>query len=345
MGVKKKMIQVGCGGFGAYWLEVVMPRVHSFAEVIAAVDVNEDALKNAEKFAGLSPDKCYTSLEKALMENDADFVNVVVPPQFHENVIDVAIAAGVDVICEKPLGDSMESSIRICQKVKAAKRKLAVTMSHRFEVEKQTVEAMVKSGDYGKLNYVVSRLTTKRMVQTEASLETMISGALIHNLDTVRGICGCNAKTVYANCWVGAPELSFAVSGLAILEMENGTRAVLEESFANGFGMDGWSDEYLRAECTHATIVADHRKVTVKSDMGYPYPKSAEIPLQEKKYWDHALIIHDFILWLDGGAPPVTQYEENIQCCALTYAAIESMRTGKVVDVQEYLKKSMEKCF
>ncbi len=342
MNVKKKMIQVGCGGFGAYWLEVIMPRVSSFAEVTAAVDVNEDALKNAQKFVGLGPEKCYTSIQKALEENEADFLNVVVPPQFHESVIDAAIAAGLDIICEKPLGDSLESSIRICQKVKAAGRKLAVTMSHRFEVEKQTVETMVKSGAYGKLNYVVSRLTTKRMLQSGSTPETLISGALIHNLDTIRGICGCNAKTVYANCWIGAPELSSAVSGLVILEMENGTRAVLEESFANGSGMDGWSDEYLRAECTQATIVADHRQVTVKSDMGYPYPRSAQMPLLENKYWDHALIIHDFVRWLDGGTPPVTQYEENLQCCALTYAAIESVRTGKVVDVQEYLRKSLE---
>lgn len=343
MSVKKKMIQVGCGGFGAYWLEVIMPRVNPFAEVVAAVDVNEAALKNAEKFVGLKPEKCYTDLQKALMENEADFVNVVVPPEFHENVIDAAIAAGVDVICEKPLGDSIESSIRICRKIKAAGRKLAVTMSHRFEVEKQTVEAMVKSGDYGKLNYVVSRLTMKRTPHYESSPETLISSALIHNLDTIRGICGCNAKSVYANCWVGAPELSSGVSGLAIVEMENGTRAVFEESFVNGSGMDGWSDEYLRAECTNATIVADHRKVTVRSDMGYPYPKSAEIPLLEQEYWDHALIIHDFVRWLDGGDPPKTMYEENLQCCALTYAAIESVRTGQVIDVQEYLKQHMEK--
>ena len=125
--------------------------------------------------------------------------------------------------------------------------------------------------------------------------------------------------------------------------MENGTRAVFEESFVNGSGMDGWSDEYLRAECTNATIVADHRKVTVRSDMGYPYPKSAEIPLLEQEYWDHALIIHDFVRWLDGGDPPTTMYEENLQCCALTYAAIESVRTGQVIDVQEYLKQHMEK--
>ena len=74
MSVKKKMIQVGCGGFGAYWLEVIMPRVNPFAEVVAAVDVNEAALKNAEKFVGLKPEKCYTDLQKALMDASMSFL-------------------------------------------------------------------------------------------------------------------------------------------------------------------------------------------------------------------------------------------------------------------------------
>lgn len=338
MSDKKKMIQVGCGGFGEYWLEVLMPRISSFAEVVAAVDVNVEALKNARRFVGLSPERCYTDIGRALEENEADFVNVVVPPQFHESVIDAAIAAGLDVICEKPLGDSIESCVRICQKVKAAGRKLAVTMSHRFEVEKQTVEDMVKSGKYGKANYIVSRLTMKRMSNmSEDSPEKLISGALIHNMDTIRGICGCNVKSIYADCWNPYPELLSSSSGLVIMEMEDGTRAILEESFANGSGLDGWSDEYLRAECAYATIVADHRKVTVTSDMGYPHPKYAEIPLRENEYWDHALIIRDFVRWLDGGEPPITWYGENLQCCAMTYAAIESVRTGKVINVQDYL--------
>ena len=346
MSTKKRMIQVGCGGFGEYWLGVIIPRVKPFAELVAAVDVNPEALENAKK-AGLSPDKCYTDLKKALAENKADFVNVVVPMYLHETIIDAAIDAGLDIICEKPLGHNMESCARIYRKVKAAGRKLAVTMSHRFEVEKQTVEEMVKSGDYGKVNYIVSRLTMKRSMErnSDSSPESIISNALIHNLDTIRGICGCNAKTVYANAWLSQSEISPAPSALVILEMENGTRAVLEESFANGSGLDGWSDEYLRAECTYATIIADHRKITVQSEMGYPYPKSAQMPLLERDYWDHSLIIQKFTEWLDGGEAPVTQVEENIYCCALTFAAIESVKIGKTVDIPEFLKAHMEESF
>ena len=342
MSEMKKMIQVGTGGFGVYWLESIIPRVSDFARLVAAVDVKAEALKNAVVLAGLPKEKCYTDLRRALKENKADFVNVVVPPEFHEAVIDEALEAGMDIVCEKPLGKDMEASVRIRNKVKAAGRKLAVTMSHRFEVEKQTVEALARSGAYGEIDYVVSRLTMARSEENhgENKAETLISSALIHNMDTVRGICGCNAKTVYANCWTGGP--GSAPSGLVIMEMENGVRAVLEESFANGTNLDGWSDEYLRVECREASIEADHRTVTVRSDRGYPFPKRAQMPLLQGEYWDHALIIRRFVEWLEGGSMPVTEMEDNLQCCALTYGAIESIQTGKAVDVQEFYRKHMQ---
>lgn len=345
----KRFIQVGTGGFGEYWCSTVLPRVASFARPVAAVDINAQALQNARRFLDLPEERCYLDLQKALHEVEADFVNIVVPPQMHESVIDIAIAHGLDVVCEKPLGGNMAACVRIYNKVKSSGRKLAVTMSHRLEVEKQTVQSMVESGKYGKLQYIVSRLALRRgdtsrqePLTAEKLVASLINNGLIHNLDTMRGVSGSNAKTVYVNGWASAlAGYANAASALVILEMENGVRAMLEASHANASALDGWSDEYLRAECALGTIVADHRKVTVRSDLGYPYPETAAIPLRQASYWDHALVIHDFVRWLDGGEPPTTNLDENLYCCALTYAAVESALTGTIVDVRQFLERHL----
>lgn len=149
-----------------------------------------------------------------------------------------------------------------------------------------------------------------------------------------------NVKTVYADYWPHTDNGEYiGWSGLTMLEMTNGVRASLEESFANGSTLDGWSNEYLRAECTDGTIIASHKKVTLRSDCSLPYPQEAEMPLAKGDYWDHALIIRSFIRWLDGGDAPVTCIDDNMQCAALMFAAIESAKTGKKIDVQEYLRK------
>lgn len=345
----KRFIQVGTGGFGEYWCSTVLPRVASFATPVAAVDVRPQALQNARQYLGLPQERCYTDLETALREVEADFVNIVVPPQIHESVIDAAIAHNLDIVCEKPLGGDMDACVRIYRKVKAAGRKLAVTMSHRLEVEKQTVQSMVESGKYGKLQYIVSRLALRRgdvarrePMTAENLVASLVNNGLIHNLDTMRGVSGSNAKSVYLNGWTSSLDgYADAASSLAILEMENGVRASLEFSYGNASAMDGWSDEYLRAECAYGTIVADHRKVTVRSDFGFPYPETAAVPLRRAPYWDHALVLHDFVRWLDGGEAPTTNLEENLNCCALTYAAVESAMTGTVVDVAQFLERHL----
>ncbi len=342
----KKFIQIGTGGFGQYWCRNVHLKMAGTTQAEAAVDVNPDALRNAVEFLHLPPEACYTDARRAFSEHRADFAVIVVPPQFHEEMIDLALEHGMDILCEKPLADTMEACCRIYRKVKKTGRKLVVTMSHRFEVEKQAVETLVKSGVYGKPNYIQSRLTLKRSCVRDVVHEdpaSLITGGLIHNLDTVRGICGCNAQTVYADCWVfeNAPDHTSGTSGMVHVRMENGVRAAFEESCANAACLNGWSDEYLRVECAGAAIIADHKKIEIRSDLGYPHARCAQIPLPQQKYWDHCLLVQQFLDWQDGGPAAPTNLEDNMQCCALTFAAVESLRTGNPVNVQEYLAKFM----
>ena len=57
-----KMIQVGTGGHGAGWCKLFLPpnMQDGLIEVVAAVDINPEALKNARAFLDLRADQCYT---------------------------------------------------------------------------------------------------------------------------------------------------------------------------------------------------------------------------------------------------------------------------------------------
>ena len=101
---KYRMIQVGTGGQGNGWCARFLPPniADGRIEPVAAVDVNPDVLINAQQHLGLPPEKCYTDIERAFDENAADFCTVVVPPAFHESVVDVALAHDMHIISEKP---------------------------------------------------------------------------------------------------------------------------------------------------------------------------------------------------------------------------------------------------
>src|SRR5207244_8737654 len=100
---------------------------------------------------------CHTDRPAAFAAPPADFCTVVVPPNRHEAVVDAALAHGLDILCEKPIADTMAGSLRIAGKVKEAGRKMAVTMSHRFDQDKTTLRDIIRSGRLGKVNTVSCR--------------------------------------------------------------------------------------------------------------------------------------------------------------------------------------------
>ena len=98
-----RVIQVGTGGRGGYWCSQILPPniKDGLIKVVAAVDINPDVLGNACEHLGLSEEKCYTDIVRAFDENEADFCTIVVPPAFHEEVIDIALAHEMHILSEK----------------------------------------------------------------------------------------------------------------------------------------------------------------------------------------------------------------------------------------------------
>jgi predicted dehydrogenase len=357
---KLKFIHVGTGNFGMYWGRSVIPNISHFAECVAAVDIDPEAIENFKALKLLPENKHYTDLRTALEENKCDFIVIVVMPHARMPIYDLAIEFGVDVLCEKPAAGTMDDYVTVYRKMKAAGRKIAVTMSHRYEREKQTLEHMVKSGAFGKLNYIYGRLSMKRskdifrryegtdpaMLTPYHKARRSLSEGVIHELDTFRGIAGANAVKVYCQYWMFDPEdgsENHPATVLSQMTMDNGVRCLIEHSNAYALTTNGWANAHFRAECAQATLIADNKKVTLLSDMGLPYPAKAEMPLKDGEYFDHSLLAYDFCNWLNGGPEPQTSLEDNMQCAALTFAALESAFSGKEVDVQEFLKIHMGK--
>ena len=248
---EKKFILVGCGAAGRSWVVNTMrPLVFDTqqAEPVAVADINPESLGFAGEGYSLPVEKTYTDMKKAFDENEADFVIVVVPPTQHELVVDQALAHGMDILSEKPITDSMESTVKVYKKVKRAGRKMAVTMSHRYDQDEQSLEREIKSGKYGALDYLVGRNTWNcrkypawGAFRYEIPDPLLIEG-VVHHFDIIRALSGSNAKSVFACSWNPAwSEFKGDAMGLFFLEMENGVKASYEGAKANATTLNGWS--------------------------------------------------------------------------------------------------------
>lgn len=346
-----RYILVGTGGHGLHWCRDVLPRLVELGKAIpaAVVDTNPEMHRNAQEHLGLPPERCYTDLSRALEENPANFIIIVVPPAYHERVVDAALAHDLHILSEKPIADTMEACCRIYHKVSRAGKKMAVTMSHRFDQDKQSLEAAIKSGAYGPLNYVVHRFThnCKKFAswgkfRHEIPDPLLIEGT-VHHFDILRALTGANAEMVYAQTW-NPPWGEYAGDSTALinLRMTNGIHCLYEGAKANATTMNGWGNDYLRAECEHGTLELDRRKLRVLRDGGWGPPQAEELPLLERDVWINPWIAEMFCDWLEGGSPPPTHLEDNLQCAALLFAAVESAHSGQPVQVQKYLEKHLQ---
>lgn len=352
-----RMIQVGTGGMGNGWCHRFLPKAveAGLIEVVAAVDVVPAMLVNAREGLGLPAERCYTDIEEAFSTHKADFCTVVVPPAFHESIIDAGLKHGLHILSEKPIADTVVGSCRIAGKVSRAGRTMGVTMSHRFDQDKTTLRDAIRDPASGELDYLVGRFTDDcreygrwGAFRHDIVDPLMIEGA-VHHLDILADLAGAPCTTIYARTWNPRwGEFGGDSQALVTMDFANGRHATYEGATSNALRLNGWGQEYVRAECEHATVVLDHRRVerfpalsSAERSTERRAGQGEEIPLLDADHsWSHSWLIEQFVAWLDGGPAMETNVEDNLQSVALIFAAIESSRTGRPVDVQAFLAEA-----
>jgi predicted dehydrogenase len=171
----------------------------------------------------------------------------------------------------------------------------------------------------------------------------MIEGA-VHHLDILADLSGGLCDVLYAQTW-NPPWGEYAgdSQGLVTMHFANDTRAIYEGAKTNAVGLNGWTREYIRAECEGGTLIMGQRHLEV-----FPYDPASrwsehregegqEIPLLQQAKWANTWLIEQFVRWLAGGEPMETNVEANLQSVALVFAAIKSSHTGLPVRVQDML--------
>lgn len=120
-----------------------------YARSVAGCDLS------AEKLAASKaeyPDLFYTSDYDAMLARpDVDIVAIYTPDAHHAEHIVKAFEAGKDVICTKPLVNSLEHAARILEAGRRTGRKLLVGQSSRFFEPMRRQRAELERGAYGGL--------------------------------------------------------------------------------------------------------------------------------------------------------------------------------------------------
>jgi predicted dehydrogenase len=93
----------------------------------------------------------YTDIEDLLEADDLRAVVVATPNHLHEPHVLSAIAAGKDVLCERPLALTARGVERIVNAAARGNRKVFVANNHRFRSDVQALAGFLRGGELGKL--------------------------------------------------------------------------------------------------------------------------------------------------------------------------------------------------
>ena len=217
-----KALLVGAGGMGRSWGNNL--KDHAEVEVAGWVDIRPGAAAEAADGLQLSGLHTGDDLGRALAEAKPDFVVDVTVPEAHREVTLQALAAGVPVLGEKPMADSMEHAREMVAASEKAGKLYMVSQSRRYDARIHAYRKLIveQIGTPGILNsdfYIGAHFGGFR----DEMASVLLLDMAIHTLDAARYVSGADPVSVY--CEEFNPAWSWYkgdASATALFEMTGG---------------------------------------------------------------------------------------------------------------------------
>ena len=142
-----KVAVIGAGGMLQYHAAGFK---EAGAEIVALVDMNEDAAKEAAKTWAIP--ETYTDVAEMLEKSDADAVSVIVPNKFHAPLAIQCLQAGKHVFCEKPPALSAAEVEEMIAVANESGKRLMFNYNNRARPESYKMKELIDAGEVGTIN-------------------------------------------------------------------------------------------------------------------------------------------------------------------------------------------------
>ncbi len=336
-----KVIQVGIGGMGNTWLNTVLNS--SEVEYAALVEVNEDIVRQQVEKYGLDRSLIFRSLPEALAAVSADGVIDVTPPAFHPEISMTALAAGIPVLSEKPLANTLADAAAIVQKSNETGVLHMVAQNYRYHTPVQTLKRVLASGEFGRVGSVTVEFFKGPHFGgfREEMAYPLIIDMAIHHFDLMRFFLESDPISVFGRSWNPAwswykGDASASVS----LEFASGVMVAYNGSWCSTGQETSWNAHW-RFECERGVI-------TLQDDRGYAQPRSDELlsrggysqfnngevvevkPI-ELAHVAQAYLLHEFYESVTQHKAVATTCQDNIKSLDIVFDVIKSCETEQPV--------------
>jgi inositol 2-dehydrogenase len=224
---------VGVGEMGKRHAENIR-RLIPAARLVAVADASEQRARQVA--AELEIDKSFSSLEAMLGDKEIDAVLISTPDKFHAKAIEVAAAAGKDILCEKPIGLNLAEAQRALDAVKKAGVRLQIGFMRRYDPAYASAMKRIEAGEIGE-PVIFKSVGRDKDVPPLAAYQSGVNGMLfynntIHDFDLARWLMRDEVTEVHAYTTVAIrPEVAKygdVVASVVNLKYERGAIGNIE---------------------------------------------------------------------------------------------------------------------
>lgn len=151
----KRVCIVGCGNISGNHRNAINNTEN--AVLYAACDIDQKRLETAEKEWGVIG---YNNFADAINDKNIDSIHICTPHYLHFEMIAAALAAGKQVVCEKPVTMTKEEFDRLLTNENA--KKICVVFQNRLNQSVQALKNIVDANELGKIISMKAFLTWHR---------------------------------------------------------------------------------------------------------------------------------------------------------------------------------------
>lgn len=213
---------IGAGAMGKHHARIYseLPDV----ELIGIADINIDLASSVAKQFNT---KAYSSHEE-LMEQNLDAVSVVVPTSLHKKIVVDAANAGINILVEKPIADTVNNAKEIIQVCEKNNVKLMVGHIERFNPIIPVIRKSIEN------NHVISiNITRVGPIPPRIKDVGVVVDLAVHDIDLIRYLTNSEFEKIYGLTSKSISE--HEDTAILSFEMKNGSLAQIVTSWLTPF--------------------------------------------------------------------------------------------------------------
>ena len=233
-----KGVAMGAGYFSRFQYEA-WTRI---PEVQIAALYNRTESKARELMARYGVPVYYPDWREMIDREKPDFVDLITPPETHEEMCAYAASRGVHIICQKPLAPAFDESRRIVETAKAAGVRFMVHENWRWQPWYRKIKEIQRAGTIGEFTHLYFRMRMGDGWGENAYLDRqpffrdyprlLIYETGVHFIDTFRYLLG-EVTEVFANLRRLNPVIKGEETGQVFFRFAGGATAILDANRYN----------------------------------------------------------------------------------------------------------------